>query len=49
MTGCTAGAAGELNATDVTPAAAPPTIAAAATPVASSFRVTVVLSFHPTH
>jgi hypothetical protein len=34
---------------EVTPAAAPATTAAAATPVTRVFRVTVVLSIGPTH
>ena len=47
-TGCTAGAAEIVpDAMEVTPAAAPPTSAAAATPVTRLFRVTVVLSIGP--
>jgi hypothetical protein len=37
------------DAMEVTPAAAPPTRAAAATPVTRVFRVTIVLSIGPTH
>src|SRR5882724_9453966 len=49
-TGCTAGADDTAgDATEVTPAAAPATIAAAAMPVTRVFRVTVVLSIGPTH
>src|SRR6478672_569654 len=49
-TGCTAGADDTGgDAMKVTPAAAPPTRTAAATPVTRVFRVTMVLSIGPTH